>query len=218
MDALGSADPDQVDQRHRLLGAVHREDLVVAQVDLVRLDAELPRGAFDQPRPDPLRRLLDRVPGHVQGAGRGGGARERRHRRIAVVDDDVVQGDAEHLRRDLAERRHLAGADVGDPGAHHDGAVHLDPDPGLRGVVQEGEPAVALLVARDAASDAARPPGGNVDSPSAAQALSAHWSVQIALGGTNPVDIVSPVRRKLRRRSSRRSRPSALATSSICCS
>ena len=61
-----------------------------------------------------------------------------------------------------------------------------------------------------------RSPGAR--SPSAAQARSAHWSVQIALGGTKPVDIGSPVLRKLRRRSSMRSRPIAFATSSICCS
>ena len=147
----------QLDERHGRLRLVDDEDLVEAHVDLVGPDAELPGGARDEPGAQPLCRLLGGIAGHVERARRRGRAGERGHRRIAVVDDDVVEGDAEHLHRDLAQRRDLAGADVGDAGAHHHGAVHLDPHPGLRGVVQEGEAAVALLIAGETAADPYRP-------------------------------------------------------------
>ena len=62
VDPLRAAEPYQVDHGHRLRRVVHHEDLVVAHVDLARLDAERLSRAFDQPCTNALRRLLHALP------------------------------------------------------------------------------------------------------------------------------------------------------------
>ena len=149
-DAFGSAQRDQFLERHRARRVVDHEGALVGQVDRVGRDAERLRGARQQPRAHRLGGVAHGVAGHIQRARRRRRAGQRGDRRIRVVDGHVVEADAEDLGGDLAQRRDLTGADVGDARTHHHGAVDLDADPGFRGVVQPGDAAVGLLVAGDA--------------------------------------------------------------------
>src|SRR5204863_9787842 len=82
----------------------------------------------------------------------------RRQRRVADVDDDVGRVDAEHLARELHERRCLAAADVRDADPDDERPVELEADPGACPAVEPDATAVGLEVAGHAAADAA--PGG----------------------------------------------------------
>ena len=73
--------------------------------------------------------------------------------RVGAVDRDPLQRHAQHLGRDLAQAVGLPGAQVGHAGAHGHRAVQLDAHPGLRGVVQPHDAAVALEVRREPLAD-----------------------------------------------------------------
>ena len=126
----------------------------VGELDVVRLALEQVRRERPQLLPQLAGRLNDGVAGHVELPGRRRRPGERRQGGVADVDHDVRRVDAEHLARELDERRGLAAADVGDADPYDECPVELEADPGACPVVEPDAAAVGLEVARDAAPDA----------------------------------------------------------------
>ncbi len=157
LDPVSRADPHEFGERHRSPGIVEHRDAVVRKLDVIGRGVEGLRRPGDQAVAHGLGRDAHRVAGHIERARRRRRAGERGDRRVAVVDHDVIHADAENLDGDLRQRRGLAGADIGHARAHDDGAVDLDADPRLRRIMQEGQPAIALLVGGKPAAVADRP-------------------------------------------------------------
>ena len=96
---------------------------------------------------------LGGVAGHVQRTACRRSASQGRDGPVAEINHYLVHRHTENFSRYLGQGRRLAGTDIGNRAANYHGAIHLDADPGLTGVLHPTDTAVTLLVAGNAMAD-----------------------------------------------------------------